>query len=172
VRVCHHFSRKSWLVTDALRSLKYPEPSCISPVLHRVRLRATQGQRSVEQPSPRGTNLAWVAGTSNQVAPPILAPTRCVATTCLLATIPFQVARLRQESDPHSCQCRISFEWTFEKELGTVRLGDVERGKRLIVFGVPDGTTLNRFRVIRSHVYHACDMSDLGRGGGRHGTLR
>jgi hypothetical protein len=38
--------------------------------------------------------------------------------------------------------------------------------------GVPDGTTLNRFRLMRSRVYHASEMSDPGRGGGRHGAFR
>jgi hypothetical protein len=45
-------------------------------------------------------------------------------------------------------------------------------GNSLIRFGVPDGTPLNRFKRMRSRVYHACDMPDPGRGGGRHGALR
>ena len=41
-----------------------------------------------------------------------------------------------------------------------------------LVVGVPDGTTLNRFRLMRSRVYHAFEVSDPGRGGGRYGVFR
>ncbi len=42
----------------------------------------------------------------------------------------------------------------------------------LYFVGVPDGTTFNRFRLMRSRVYHACDMSGPGRGGRQHGAVR
>ena len=40
------------------------------------------------------------------------------------------------------------------------------------VVGVPDRTTLNRFRLMRSRVYHASGMSGQEDVGWRHGTIR